>query len=597
MAVGYCLKIHPSHTIRKMAISLEEVREILKAPKNKSSLSKAARHEDRLRFHTETYMDQSEASAPVTTFLDWVRTLIPKDKFKIFLSLFRFPLSTVELTSKIYEELERVFDGKNPSYSFQFTDSTYRDDWEYYRSEHLKEPKVWRTKGWKAMKSSINSILVVDLPEEQKGEYPEPYFYFLDIRNVIDFSLKDGKVEWLIFRQHDGVVTIFDDETYRKVRVIDNKIEEVIVDKAHDLGFCPAAFFWTSDLNHKSEGVKKSPLSSQLSQLDWLLFFSTSKKHLDLYAPYPIYSAFEADCDFENNETGEYCDGGYLRNSDNNFMVHRDGSVLPCPVCSSKRLAGVGSYIEVPIPTKDDPDLRNPVSITSIDKDSLDYNVEEVKRLEASIFNAVVGSDGAAQQNKSLNELQVSSNFESRTSVLNNIKVNFENAKKFVDDTCCKLRYGSNFIGSSISMGTQFYIYSVDDLYAMFDKAKKNGASDYILDSISDQIVSTEYKNDPIEMQRMLTLKHLEPYRHYTLEDLLKLSDKNMLDEKLFQIKINFSTFIDRFERENTDIVEFGSQLDFNRKITIISDKLKEYANLETNPQIPGSGNSSQRGS
>lgn len=538
-------------------------------------------------------MEPSDVSQPLTVFLDWVKTLIPKDKYKIFVSLFQFPIPTVELSNTIFSELERVFDGKNPSHNYQFTDSYYKEDWEWYRQEYLKEPGVWRKKGWDALKTSVNSVLIVDLPEEQVGEYPEPYFYFLNIENVIDFSYKKGKLEFIIFKQPDNKIAAFDEQYFRIFNVNDsNEVYGEPIEREHGLGFCPAKFFWSTELSQNTPELKKSPLSPQLANLDWLLFFSISKRHLDLYAPYPIYSSFEADCDFENNETGEYCDGGYLRNSSNQYMVQRDGTVNTCPVCAEKRLAGVGSFIEVPVPDKDGPDLRNPVSITTIDKSSLDYNVEEVRRLAQQIFSSVVGIGGDIQTKQSMNELQVASSFESKTSVLNSLKGNFEAARKFIDDTCCQLRYGDNFISSSISMGTEFYIYSVDDLYAQFQKAKSNGASDGELNAISEQIISTEYRNNPVQMQRMQILKQLEPYRHYTFDELMRLQDKSLLNKTLLEIKINFSTFVDRFERENTNIIEFGSQLEFAKKISIITETFEKYVKEQQN--TGGDGNGSQ---
>ena len=134
-------------------------------------------------------------------------------------------------------------------------------------------------------------------------------------------------------------------------------------------------------------------------------------------------------------------------------------------------------------------------------------------------------------------------------------------------------------------MGTEFYIYSVDDLYEQFEKAKKNGALDAELDAISEQIISTEYRNNPEQMRRMMILKHLEPYRHYTFAELMQMHDKSTLDKKLLNIKINFSTFVDRFERENTNITEFGSQLEFSKKIKIITDKFIEYVREQQQQQ------------
>ena len=309
------------------------------------------------------------------------------------------------------------------------------------------------------------------------------------------------------------------------------------------------------------------------------MFFSLSKQHLDLYAPYPIYSAYEADCNFENNETGDYCDGGFLRNSKGEYKILNDGSVEKCPCCSEKRIAGPGSFLEVPVPNIAEgvTDMRNPVQITTIDKNSLDYNVGECVRLKNEIVISVVGSGGTVSEKEAINETQVTANFESKTSVLNALKTNFEQAQKFVEDTICKLRYGSAFISSSVNWGTEFYIFTVTELYSKYKQAKENGASNSELDAISQQILEVEYRNNPLVLQRMLILKQLEPYAHKTLDEVLKLYDKGLLDEKLVRLKINFTTLIERFERENINIIEFASNKPLRQKIDIITNKLLEY--------------------
>jgi hypothetical protein len=64
----------------------------------------------------------------------------------------------------------------------------------------------------------------------------------------------------------------------------------------------------------------------------------------------------------------------------------------------------------------------------------------------------------------------------------------------------------------------------------------------------------------------------------------MKLQEKQLLNQDSLKIKINFSTFVDRFERENMNIIEFGSQLDFDKKISIINEKFKEYVREQDNP-------------
>ena len=566
-----------------MGLELNQIKQILQKPSKRQVIQKAVNMQRRLRFHTETNIAISDISQPTTVFLDWVRRLLPKDKYNIFLQLFKFPLPTPAVVEDVYRELERVFYSRNSSSSYQFTDSELAEDWSQYRKSNLNEPEVWKTTAWKRMQVSPNSILVVDLPLVQTSTRPEPYFYWLEIDSVIDYELSkqdENLFNWLIFNQPEHRIAVFDDTSIRIYQLNEkNEIQSLVSEAQHDLGYCPARFFWSTQLNEKNKDLKKNPITKELSNLDWYLFFALSKQHLDLYAPYPIYSAYEADCNFENSETGDYCDGGFLRNAKGEYKILNDGTVEKCPCCSEKRIAGPGSFLEVPIPNQTEgvADMRNPVQITTIDKDSLDYNVNECARLKNEIVISVVGSGGTVSEKEAINETQVTANFESKTSVLNALKTNFELAQKFIEDTVCKLRYGNAFISSSVNWGTEFYVFTVTELYSKYKQAKDNGASNSELDAISQQILEVEYRNNPLVLQRMLILKQLEPYPHKTLDEVLKLYEKKLIDEKLVKLKINFSTLVDKFERENINIIEFASNKPLREKIDIITNKLLEY--------------------
>lgn len=577
-----------------MALDLNQIKQILQKPTKRQVIQKAANMQKRLRFHTETNIAVSDINQPTALFLDWVRNLLPKDKYNIFLQLFKFPLSTPAVVEDVYRELERVFYSRNSSSSYQFTDSELAEDWADYRKNKLNEPDIWKTVGWKKMQVSINSILVVDLPQVQMSARPEPYFYWLEIEDVVDYEMvNDTEFKWIVFRQPNRRIAAFDD-TYIRVYQLNekNEIASLVSEATHNLRYCPARFFWSTQLNEKNKDLKKNPISKELSNLDWYLFFSISKQHLDLYAPYPIYSAYAADCNFENNETGDYCDGGFLRNSSGEYKILNDGTVEKCPCCSEKRIAGPGSFLEVPIPNQAEGivDMRNPVQITTIDKDSLTYNVEECVRLRNDIIVSIAGSGGTVSEKEAINETQVAANFESKTSVLNALKTNFELAQKFVEDTICRFRYGSDFISSSISWGTEFYVFTIKELYNKYEQAKTNGASESELDAITQQILEVEYRNNPLVLQRMLILKQLEPYPHKTLDEVLKLHEKKLLNENYVKLKINFSTLVERFERENINIIEFASARTFSEKIKLITDKLLDYVR-EENDQAGVSAN------
>ena len=522
-------------------------------------------------------------SQPTTEFLAWVERLIPNDKFKIFKSLFRYPVITNEVTGIVFDKLSRVFDGRNPALNYQFMSSEQRDDWEYYRQEVLKEPTIWQTKGWEYFQTEINSVLIVDLPTEQKPgtKYPEPYFYWLTIDQIIayDVNPETGFMEYIIFRQPDNRIAVIDDEFYRVYSEDkDHNIGSLLVESKHDLGYTPARFFWNVPLSISDPDIKASPLTRELETLDWYLFFHISKRHLDLYGAYPIYSGYEQNCDYSNSETGDMCDGGFLKDRNGNYKFDSSGLLLRCPKCGDKRIAGVGSFVEVPIPGENQPDLRNPVQMLGVDTSSLEYNVKEVERLKENILRATVGVNDDFANTQAVNEKQVDAFFESQTTILTRIKKGFESAQQFIDETVCRLRYGNAFVSAKINLGTDFYVVTPTELRNKYKLAKESGASESELDALQNQIIETEYRHNPTQLQRMLILAELEPYRHLTRNEVINLYEKQIIPVEAMQVKLNFANFVRRFERENTNILEFGTLIPYDKKISIIADKLKEYA-------------------
>lgn len=537
------------------------------------------RHQNRIRFHAQTELSASLAQ-PTADFLAFVSNLIPHDKFKLFKEMFRYPLKTNEVTGICFDKLSRVFDGRNPAFEYDFASPEDRDDWEDYRRSRLNEPEIWHTEGWEHFKTDINSVLVVDLPEHQDGERPEPYFYWLPIDCVLDWDGHGDDLDHIVFTtDHDKRIAVIDDTSYRiYTRDAGRNIGSLVSEHPHGLGFCPARFFWRDAISLRDPYIKQSVLTKELESLDWYLFFHISKRHLDLYGSYPIYSGYEQSCDFSNAENGDYCDGGYLKNKQGYYKLDTAGLPCRCPKCGDKRIAGVGSFVEVPIPVEGQPDLRNPVQMLSVDRSSLDYNVTEEERLKDDIIASVVGMQEEQMSTQAVNESQVRATFESQSTILNRVKKGFEAAQKFVDDTICRLRYGASFSGSVINYGTEFFIYSASELRERYKTAKESGASESELDALQNQIIETEYRTNPAKRHRLMLLSELEPYRHLTRDEMLTLYREGVVTSDELRLKLNFMALIRRFERENTNILEFGSAIPYERKIEIIKATLDGYA-------------------
>lgn len=563
---------------------------MLKEPKQRNTIQKAIQHQNRIKFHAQTSIDGKVAEQQKNEFLRWVGSILPTDKAQIFKTLFQPPYETNELCGVVFDKLSNIFNGRNPAFNYQFKSTESKDDWEWYRQEKLGEPNVWGTVGWENFKTEINSIIIVDLPEVQESDLPEPYFYFLPISNVIDYRISDtqkGLFEWIMFRifndddPEDKRIAVYDSGKYRVFREKDGEITDVLIEAPHDLGYCPARFFWNVPMSIDEPDVKMHPITNQLARLDWYNFYSTSKKHLDLYASYPIYSGYEVLCEYSDTARGEKCEKGFLQSITSGLFLRNDGALQKCPMCSEQQLMGAGSYVKKPFPDDQNniSDIGDPVSIVSIDRSALDYNVDEDVRLRNAIIDSICGASSELATSEAINQRQVAATFESRNTVLNRIKKGFEEAQEWTDSAIAALRYGDDFLSLSINYGTDFFNLSAEELRKQYADAKVSGASEAELDAIRSSIIEAKFQNDPIQLQRMLILADIEPYRGFSRSEMLNLRSQGLVSDVEFIIKMNFASYISRFERENMNIIEYHAGDDYPVRINQINEILKKYAN------------------
>ena len=565
-----------------MPITIDQIRKILEEqPINRHKIPVASRHEDRIKFHTALRFENSFASV-YNDWLAFARKQLPKEKFKVFLRLLRYPLETSSILGEIFTALEKVFDGQNKIFKYEFVTDESLEDWQNYSNEVLKIPEFWRTKGFQALKTAFNSIVIVDLPEEQEGDRPAPYFYLLPITEVVDLSIENGDIKFIFFKQPGDRLAVFDDESFRIFNYKDGKITgEPLINNPHNLGYCPAKFFWQKAINEHDPVVKQSVVSEWITKFDRLQFDIISKESLDLTSAWPITWGFKVPCDFENDKTGWYCDDGFLRSAKLNdaYLFDNGGNLHECPRCSSKRFNGPGTYMEVDPPGDDNDkaNLRDPVGIVGPDIDALKYHDEKIKEVAKLLFSGITGSSFEDVLNKqSINKDQVMSLFESRKNVLLQIAHQFEVIQAWTDSTVCRLRY-PDFIGATVSYGTDFYLYDHNTLMQSYQDAVKEGADTLTLDFLQEVYLNSRDRNNPDQLLKSKIVFNLDPYRHLTLEQVAKLFEGGIILYEPFYIKTNFSTLIARFERENGSLIQFGENLDFKTKVDRIFAGLLTY--------------------
>lgn len=571
-----------------MVLSLSNIREEILQSSKREEIRRAVEQQEWIKFHADTNID-FVSSAPYRKFCAFVKSQLPDDKYLSAMNNLKFPLPTNAITKSIFVKLSKLFDGRNPAFNYQFHNTQERDDWEWYRQEVLDEPSLWTDKAWRWFQTEINCVMVVDMPGDvdPTDRYPQPYSYFVPIEDVISYKVNERRkcMDFIIYK-NDGRIIVIDDASYRVFEYDGARIGALLSENPHTLGYCPAKFLWNEPLSLSDPDIKESPLSKKLSALDWYLFKLLGVKHLDTYAGYPIYSAYEEECDYIDKD-GNVCHKGHLQAPDGHYVTDVEGNIMECPLChGKKKLVGAGSFITVPIPEGDQPDLRKPVDITTIDKQSLDYNIAELERLEKDIISSCVGVDNTIINETSLADKQVDATYESKDTVLNRIKKGFEEIQEWHDATCCRLRYGTAFISASVNYGNEFYTLTPEVLRKRYDEAKKSGASEAELEALDEQMLETEYHHNPTQLQRMIILKDLEPLRHKTFDEVNTLREAGLIPQEVAVLKSDFTAFIKRFERENDNILEFGTQIPYKEKIQNIYNTLLTYAKERAVPSL-----------
>lgn len=576
-----------------MSIKQKEVQKSLDELPVKDQLSQAIQLEDRVRFHTESYAGNNGVdNFYLHDYFNWIGTLIPEDKLRLYKSMFRFPSESCTLSDKVFDIYEKIFDGQDASFNYDFNSKETKQNALSFLEE-IEFRYNWRKDSMRKFRTGHNSLVVIDLPQEQKNDQPNPYYFFLDIRSVIHVQTSKNCIDWLVFRINDETIAVLDDTSYRLFQVDDAQITKLLFEKEHGLGYTPCCWLVDDLIDERTPIIRRSPITAYLTQYDKYLLFTVSKQVFDLYGPYPIIWVFSEDCEYmqESTRGDEYtrieCRGGYLVNESGVSLL--DGSKLKeCPECARRRITGAGGILEVEPPSgmNEKTNLREPVGIVEIGTGQLNYNVEEVERRKTEILKGLTGND-IDFITEAVNKTQMVGSFESRKSILLKIKIGFEKVENFVTKTMLRLRFNEK-LNVSISYGSEFYLYDADTILKNYTDRRASKLDVATLDYLHDQYTSTRFKNNNYALKRSLIVNNLDPLRHVTLEEAIKLQGLDVISLEDLQVKANLSSLIARFEREQISIVEYGEDLTFEAKIKDIKKTIKTYLHEKSN-QDPSS--------
>ena len=589
-----------------MKLTQEQAKEKILKPRNKTHIDQATFQEERLLLHGEALLEKY--NLPFTAFLNfttWWKSLISDVKYERIDQLMNCPLYTVGIIKDIFDDLQKFLDSQDRYVDFNFTDVDFTNDYNAFLKQS-NDDDFWRSKVIENLKTGICSYVVVDLPAEQITERPEPYNYFVSPRMMQDVEINrfTGNVEYIIFRQPEfswesafntfgaptalstyaenvktEKVIVVDDECYRTYVFQSGKEWGLLSETCHDLGYCPVIDFWKESIKG-SKGINKvGPITMQLSNLDYTLFFKACIDYMNLYGPFPLMVTYDMKTKEWDDKTKQVVGGtgAYARNQVSSVS---NSIATQNPRTSGRNTLGPGGGFSTPVPAdgNDHDFMKNPMKFVGMDVDNVKAANELLAQMEASIKEKCTGIDKNYLNEIAKNDAMIAASFRKEETILTWIKSNMERVHKFVTKAKCELRYGKEyFLGCTIDYGSDYLLKDAKTLSDEFKLAVDNGMPQGYSFEIANAAAITRFKNNPDLLARMRILFDLEPYSTTPIKDLKEMGF-DIGDQEGFVIKANFNTFVTRFELECGDIVNFGSLIKYSEKIKTIQSKFKEYA-------------------
>lgn len=559
-----------------MIVSQTEAVEILKFPRNKKEIESVKMQESQLRVFTEE-MDAAElCEEPYWTKLkEKMKTRLDK-KFERVFEFSRFPLPITQISDSILTDYFKVFDGKNRHFNIDGDrDLNLLNNW--IKDSNIEE---WiEEKAKKVFKNKPCSFVVIDINEKGK-----PYMILIDSSRIIDAEFDSkGELEYISFlhsieENGDKKIAFYDAQTYfvftkRK----ESDTFDLYSENPHNIGYCPATPFISELTNGRNKFKRRVAFSSALSKMeDWTLF-DIYRNFTDHYAPFPVTEAPKKKCPNPDCQNGTLTEEVIPDKSqpDKVEKIYKE-----CPICAKDKGNFIGPGTHIGINVKSDKNQNDGSGVFKMifpDTDKLDYIPTKLDDLEIEIRHKTVGLNYMNTINEAINQLQLKGSFSSMESVLLRSKGELDRLYKWITSTVSKILYKDIYIKIDANFGTEYYLVSEDDLQKRFDSAKKIGLPIEEQIMIYIQLIETKYKGNPNKIERQKLLLQLDPMPLMTIQEVIDLNSKNLINNEILSMKLNFINFVNKFETENSPITQFGLNIPPEKRIERIKEEFKRY--------------------
>lgn len=410
-----------------------------------------------------------------------------------------------------------------------------------------------------AMVSDPNGITLIEIGKEGTEEEGKPYPTYKNINKVHDYLTTWESLDYLVLLYKKVKINSNEGEKEVQVyRVIDDQIDALYYlendalkkygnneeqegfdeqhEFTHDFGFVPAVVCG-SIIDKETKGKKSLIHKIDESLVEYLRAKSVFLiyKFLHLFPRFWQYAMKCVTC--EGNGTVE-----------NKGSDKETNPKIQCPTCKGKRLkvsSDVSDIISLPIPKNDQPVLGgNMAGFVDTPNNAWDHMNDDLiaqeKAMEFSLWGSYL-TDRDSDRERTATESFI--NVQPINETLCKLSSDIETKESQIATMMAKILTGSDDPTVKVHYGKRFIIESPDALWEKYLSAKEKKAPLTTLDYHYDQYLMSEFQND-IEMYTMRKkIFSIEPYAHYSLDDLNTCGTPDQKQEKIL-----FSKWI------NTDV-------------------------------------------
>lgn len=501
-------------------------------------------------------------------FLNWIGTIFKADNFKTFYKYLRFPIVSAKVVqTKIVPHLERVFFSEDSYYNYTV------------RGVKVPTPEELQTEKFdewmfSALLFNYNDVLVHDLKDVNTPERK-----LISIDNIVSLDshlsviteiaysasimhpVKGEMVEGYIYI--NDTAYIFYDKEFQK---------NLTVEFPHDLGVCPADYVSKAPFGRK-EIVRQSIFSYIREELEEYVFLKTIQKMSDPNGAIPIVTKLKSKT--KKGDVEESDDKG----KGQSVEAMSSSSLASTNVKNEDFMAmQVGTVIEAPMVKKEDGSIdmdlvKNFLNFFRIPVESLDYINRRVTEIEKSLITAAVGDYSEQNHENAKNELQISKSYDSKQDKIRRFANQFTRIRTLSDEKFLLLQHGPDSVEVDLSYGTDFFIESQADLYALFVQSPNPIERATILK----RLVQNRGRFNKARLNRDMILYSLLPFT--SDKDLDKAIATRTTDHETTQMQLRLTYWIIIFEATYGDLLEFWAslgELKDDQKLIIITNLLKQ---------------------